>query len=299
MQTKFMSKADLLQVGKIAALTTVTWLTSPRLWRKAAATTACFGTYCADLSIYQRVWGPTFDENAASVLNYKRRVCRHEACLQVLGLKGIWRSWCPDIRLHGDAELRKALNKGRGAILWVTDSTYSTLIFKMALNSAGYRACQLSRPGHGFSNSPFGIRFLNPLWTTVEDRFIDERVIIQSDNAASALAILRARLAANRIVIITVHSMAHRIVEAPFFQHSIRLPTGPMRLSQETGAPLLPAFVFAGGDGHFDVTIENALPVSDQEGAFDSTATAYAKLLEPYVHKYPEQWTGWEFMLAA
>jgi lauroyl/myristoyl acyltransferase len=292
-----MNKTDLLQVGKIAALTIVAWSTSPRLWRKAAATTAYFGTYCADLSVYQRILGPTFDENAASLLNYKRRICRHEARLQILGLKGIWRSWCPDIRLHGDAELRKALNNGRGAILWVTESAYSTLIFKMALNSTGYRASQLSRPGHGFSNSPFGIRFLNPLWTNVADRFIDERVAIQGDNTASALAILRARLAANRVVIITVYSMAHKFVEVPFFQHSIRLPTGPIWLSRETGAPLLPAFVFAGDNGHFDVTIESALPAWDKQGAFDSTATAYAMLLESYVRKYPEQWTGWEFML--
>jgi len=217
--------------------------------------------------------------------------------LQILGLKGTWRSWCPDIRLHGDAKLRKALNNGRGAILWVTESAYSTLIFKMALNSAGYRACQLSRPGHGFSNSPFGIRFLNPLWTSVEDRFIDERVTIQDDNAASALAILRARLAANRVVIITVHSMAHKIVEAPFFQHSIRLPTGPMRLMRETGAALLPAFVFAVDNRHFDVTIESALPSGDEQGTFDMTALAYAKRLEPYVSTYSEQWTGWDFML--
>src|SRR5205809_411097 len=115
----------------------------------------------------------------------------------------------------------------------------------------------------------------------------------------SALAILRARLAANRVVIITVYSMAHKFVEVPFFQHSIRLPTGPMRLSQETGTPLLPAFVFAGDNGHFDVTIGSALPAWDKHAAFDSTATAYAMLLESYVRKYLEQWTGWEFMFPA
>jgi lauroyl/myristoyl acyltransferase len=167
----------------------------------------------------------------------------------------------------------------------------------MALSSTGYRASQLTRPGHGFSDSPFGIRYLNPLWTNVEDRFIDERVTIQGDNAASALAILRARLAANRVVIITVYSMAHKFVEVPFFHHSIRLPTGPMRLMRETGAPLLPACVFANDDGHFDVTIESALPSSDKQGAFDSTARPYAKLLESYVRKYPEQWGGWEYFL--
>jgi lauroyl/myristoyl acyltransferase len=121
-------------------------------------------------------------------------------------------------------------------------------------------------------------------------------VTIQDDNAAPALAILRARLAANRVVIITVGSEAHKFVKVPFFQHSIRLPTGPMRLMRETGAALLPAFVFAVDNCHFDVTIESALPSWDKQEDFDNTATAYAKRLEPYVSAYPEQWTGWSFM---
>ena len=42
--------------------------------------------------------------------------------------------------------------------------------------------------------SPFGVRFLNPVWTEVEDRFIAGRVVIKGEAAADALAILRARM---------------------------------------------------------------------------------------------------------
>jgi lauroyl/myristoyl acyltransferase len=293
-----MNRTDLIQVGKVAALAIVAWSIPPRLWRTASATLSHFGSHGTDPSFYQRVLGPAWDAKACSILDYRRLVCRREGKLQNLGLIGTWRSWCPDIRFHGEAELQKALNNGKGAILWITESAYSSLIFKMALHRAGYRASQLSRPSHGYSASPFGIKFLNPLWTTVEDRFIAERVTIHNDNATSALAILRARLAANRVVIITVNSLAHKFVEAPFFQDFIRVPTGPMRLMQETGAALLPAFAFAANSTHFDVTIERALPSADSEGTFNTAATVYSKRLESYVRAYPEQWTGWDFMLA-
>ncbi len=296
-----MNKSDLSQVGKIAALTVMAWSTPPRLWRTIAATLPNFGfTYPGpDLSVYQRILGPAFDANARSNLNNKRRICSREALLQMLGLNGPWRSWRPEIRLHGEAQLRKALDDGKGAILYHTDTTYSSLIWKIALHRAGYRVAMLTRPNHG--STMFGassdIRFLNLLWTRVEDRFLAERVVIQNDNSAHALATLRARLAANGVVLVTVGAAAHRFVEVPFFQHSLRMPTGPIRLMEDTGAALLPMFVFAPDHGSFDVTIESALPRCVQQGAFDRTATAYAKRLEPYVRKYPEQWTGWGFLL--
>ena len=293
-----MTKDDVLRVGKVAAFALIAWATPPRWWRKVAVAMPGTGTANAGPGphLMQQVLGPAFSADALSVLDNRRRACSREATLQILGLNGPWRSWRPKIRLHGEAHLRNALDGGKGAILWVTDSAYSTLIFKMALDRAGYRAHQLSRKQHGFSTSPFGIRFLNPLWCRVENRFIEERVLIPDNDAAPAMAILRARLASNRCVIITVGAQAHRFAEVPFANHRIRVPAGPIRFAQSTGAMLLPAFAFQAENGAFDVTIENALP-ADKAGTFDSVAAAYAKRLEPYVRKYPEQWTGWDYLL--
>lgn len=294
-----MTKDDLLQVSKLAAFALIACATPPRWWQKVAAAMPNVGpaTTGPGLGVLRLVLGPAFDADALSILDDRRRACSREAKLQILGLNGPWRSWRPNIRVHGEAHLRKALDEGKGAILWVTDSVYSTLVFKMALDRAGYRASQLTRPNHGFSNSPFGIRFLNPFWRRVEDRFIEERVLIPGEDAAPAMAILRARLAANRCVIITVGAAAHRFTEVPFFRHHIRVPTGPIRLAQSTRAVLLPAFAFATEKGGFDVTIESALPPANKSSTFGSVAAAYAKRLEPYVKKYPEQWTGWDYLL--
>ena len=160
----------------------------------------------------------------------------------------------------------------------------------MALYNGGYQAIQLSRPGHGFSISNFGIRFLNPFWIRVEDRFIGERVLIIGKTAAQAIAVLRTRLAANETVLITVVPLAHKLVQVPFFRAHLTIPTGPIRLARAAGAALLPVFATAEDNGAFEVSIEE--PLSGQAGD-DDIAAAYVKRLEPFVRSHPDQWRGW------
>jgi lauroyl/myristoyl acyltransferase len=216
--------------------------------------------------------------------------------LQILGLNRPWRSWRPDIRLNGEAHLQKALESGHGTILWVLETAFSTLIVKMALHNLGYQACQLSRPGHGFSTSSFGIRFLNPIWTRVENRFIAERILIVGENAAEALTALRARLAENRIVIITVAPLAYKFAEVPFFHAQLQLPAGPVRLALTTGAALLPVFAFTTDNGGFEVSIEEPLYPGDRTASVENIAAAFAKRLEPFILEHPDQWTGWDWL---
>ena len=289
-----MTKGDLFQAGRITALAAIAWSTPPPLWRRIAAAIPNFRSTDPALCRYQRTLGLSDDANAVALLDRRRRANALEAKLQILGLIGPWRFWRPDVRLRGESHLQKALANGRGAILWVAESYHGGLMLKIALHRAGYRLCQLSRPTHGFSISPFGIRYLNPLWRRVEDRFIYERVVIRDDDAAPAIEALRAHLSANRVAIITLGPEARRFVEVPFLRQRIRVPTGPIRLAQDTGAALLPAFVCADGDGTFEASVEPALASSDSRGTFDVVAAAYAERIEPFVRTYPEQWTGWE-----
>jgi lauroyl/myristoyl acyltransferase len=289
-----MTKGDLFQAGRITALAAIAWSTPPRLWRRIAAAIPNFRSTDPALRRYQRTLGLPDDANAVALLDRRRRAHALEAKLQILGLIGPWRSWRPDVRLRGESHLQMALANGRGAILWVAESYHGMLMLKIALHRAGYRLCQLSRPTHGFSISPFGIRYLNPLWRRVEDRFINERVLIPDDDAAPAMEALRARLTANGVVFITLGPEARRFVEVPFLHHRIRVPTGPIRLAQDTGAALLPAFTFADDDGSFEASVEPAIASPHGRGTFDVVAAAYAERITPFVRAYPEQWTGWE-----
>jgi lauroyl/myristoyl acyltransferase len=218
-----------------------------------------------------------------------------EMALQILALQRPGRFWRPRIEVSGFENLAAALRRGSGAILWISDFVYRPLIVPLAVRQAGFRSpVHLSRPEHGFSVSPFGVRFLNPLWVAVENMFLSERVVIEKDDASAALKTLRERLAANQIVSITVAETGRRTLDAKFLHGTLRVASGPVHLARTTGAPLLPIFAVRNAAGAYNVSIGPALPVDDRADPPYSTAIrAYAAQLEPFVRKYPDQWNGW------
>jgi lauroyl/myristoyl acyltransferase len=152
----------------------------------------------------------------------------------------------------------------------------------------------LTRPQHGFSGSPYGVRFLNPIWTKVEDRFIFERITIDKESSNAALELLRTRIAANRVVSITVGSWARRVLDLPFFKGTIRLATAPAHLSCAFGAPLLPVFTVRSERGEYHVSISAAVDKQTSEpGDYAPMIRSYIKTLVEYVFRYPDQWNGW------
>jgi lauroyl/myristoyl acyltransferase len=292
-----MTVRDCVQTCKILLLTIAAWCASPRYWRKAALLTAKIDKRNCRPPVYDFILGQTLSEAEIADIVEKRHAYTRELKFQILGLAGPWRSWRPDTLLSGQPILQHALRRGRGVILWVVETTFSTLIVKMALHKAGYYACQLSRPGHGFSTeTSFGLRYLNPIWTGVEDRFIAERIVIEGESATDALRRLRERLAKNAIVMITLAPLAHKFADVPFFKTHVQLPTGPVRLAQTTGASLLPVFAFAKPDGGFEIAIKEPVhPINGPDSTNDITA-AYAKCIEALILEHPDQWAGWDWL---
>ncbi len=290
-------KRDVLQVGKIAALAAIAWCVPPRFWRTVASATSWIGQRDQCWPVYDTILGLKYSKAEIARISRRRHSHSRELKLQILGLNGPWRGWQPEVRLSGQVNLHKALETGRGAILWVLETTFSTLMVKMALYKSGYHACQLSRPGHGFStDTPFGIRVLNPIWTRVENRFIAERVLIAGETATEALTVLRTRLVANGIVIITLAPLAHKFTEVPFFHAQLQLPTGPIRLALTTGAALLPVFAFTTKNNEFEVAIAEAIYPTPRPSTVEDIAAAYARRLEPFVLEHPDQWNGWDWL---
>lgn len=217
-----------------------------------------------------------------------------EMTLQILALRRPGRGWRPLIHLQGVDTLAAALRGGKGAILWISDFVYRPLIVPFALRQAGFAVAHLSRPEHGFSVSPFGVRFLNPLWTAVENRFLSERVVIEGNDARAALATLRERLAGNQLVSITVAETGRRTLAATFLGGRLRLATGPVHLARTSGAPLLPIVAVRKEDGAYTVSIEPPLDVRDSDHPpYSAAIRAYAAMLEGFVRRYPDQWDGW------
>jgi len=202
--------------------------------------------------------------------------------------------WRPRMRVEGAAHIDAALAGGKGAILWISEFQYHSLVAKMAIDRAGYRVSHLSRPTHGFSMSPWGRRRLNPLRTDVEDRFLRERVRLDEGQTVTAMRTLRRRLGENGIVSITVGREAVQTVEVPFFGGAMKVATGPISLAAASGAPLLPVQTLRERGGAFRVVVEPPLPLSGTGRHNDPapTAAAYAQSLERWAAAHPGQWIG-------
>ena len=288
-------REDVLDTVKLAATALLSWL-----WPVEEFLSVARKKYhvrgewarCIDL-IVARLLSEHISMQHAYEIDLVWRARHLEERMQILALHRPGCSWQPRIQMHGLEHLKSALERKSGALIWVSDFVYSSLITKMAFHQAGYEVSHLTRPQHGFSDSPYGVRVLNPLWTKIEDRYIVERISIDKEGTDTALELVRRRLSANRIVSITVGNWARRTLDLAFFKGVIRLATGPAHLSWVCHAPLLPVFTVRSDSGEYHVSIDAAIEQTTSKGDYAQTMQSYVKILEEYVLRYPDQWNGW------
>ncbi|MDD9877982.1 MAG: lysophospholipid acyltransferase family protein [Magnetovibrio sp.] len=206
------------------------------------------------------------------------------------------RSWEGRVKVEGRRHLDAALARGRGAILWRAHFVHYALPYYKALADLGYDFAQFSHVRHGFSNSRFGIRFLNPLRVGAEDLFVPAR--IERSNAAptAALRQLYRRLDGNGIVSMSSRGDAGNFVEAPFMDGRHGVAPGAPHLAYVKGAALLPVFPIREAGGAHRIVIEPPIPVDadrPRRAAIEAAATDFAGRLETQVRAHPSQWLGW------
>jgi lauroyl/myristoyl acyltransferase len=292
---------DVVDILRILILTVVAWTVPERHWASFARAAASLHARILARRLRVRrqhceqLFGDRLGPAALDRLIKDNLAHGYTARLQ--GLREYWpAAWRPAIEVVGANHIENALARGHGVVLWVTPFAYSHLMTKRGLHAAGVQVTHLSRPGHGFSRSPFAKRFLNPIWTHIEDRHLMERVRISAPNdTRSALAILRERLRMNRVVSITVGSFARKTVEAAFFSGTLRLATGPLHLARTMDAVLLPVFSVRLDTGQIVVNVEGPL-LGQREGQddepYESVIRRYVKRLESYVLRFPSQSYG-------
>ncbi|HET7737855.1 MAG TPA: hypothetical protein VFK32_04705 [Tepidiformaceae bacterium] len=217
---------------------------------------------------------------------------------RVLVLRGVLFPWRRRrLRVLGLTHLNQALDAGHGAILWVQPCVSSSICVKQAIEEAGHPLAHLTRPSHGFSGSPFGIRLVNPLLRRAETRFLAERIVIDEGHTVGAIRRIRTVLKENRVVSITVTNTATHLDEFPFLDGTLILPSGPVELAALSGAALLPVFT-AGTHPIATVEIGAPLPISgaDQKSVRESQEAMVA-WLEGQIAEHPLDWIGWRASL--
>lgn len=225
---------------------------------------------------------------------------RERSVASALFLRSLLRGPAYEVELDGSDVIDAALARGNGVILWVSDFLYARDVAKIALSRAGYRASHLSQPEHGFSDSAFGIRVLNPIRTRFESRYLHERIVYQRSQPGEAVQRLLQRLSENGVVSITATAAEGRnLYEAEFLNGRLRLAPGAPRFGFRTGAPVLPVFVIPDPDApRFRAVVERPLKM-DKAGEAVAMATAvqdYVGRLSNYVRQWPHLWAGWDMV---
>lgn len=296
----YLAREDVSFCLELPVLFAVSWLLPEKWWPavcyRLERIKAALGTFSLEpvVATLAKVLPALAADGGARTLALRNAARRSEHHLQILKTyrPGGWR---PDIRLEGEENLRRALESGKGAVLWIAHFSFNALAAKKALHAAGYKVWHLSRPEHGFSKSSFGVRFLNPIRVGAEMRSLAGRIVIDRSKPAKAILAARRVLRDNNVVSVTAGAWeGGRVAAGRLLGATIELAIGAPGLSRLTGAPLLPVFsVYDGSLKAIRVVIGEPLTVSGDQRV-DSIVQAYLDETVPYVRTYPDQWRGWK-----
>jgi hypothetical protein len=206
------------------------------------------------------------------------------------------RGWRPQLRLLGEDHVRRALDAGRGAILWVASQAGATLAVKKAFHRAGYGLHHLSIPAHGLSTTRFGTVVLRPIRIHPEVRVLRERIEMARGDELRALRLLERILRENGLVSISCVPRGRRQVRLGIAGGQVPVPSGAPSLALRSGAALLPVFLVRRGAGQLDVLVEAPLeppPSCPQRAAVEALLGQYVERLRLHVRRDPAAWRPW------
>ena len=184
-------------------------------------------------------------------------------------------AWCA---LEGRDELERALAGGKGIVL-VSVHTGSWELGARCLRALGYDLHVVA-----------GVQMNRVLTGAVREA--KERRGIEVISPDDSYRRLLKALAANGIVILLVDGNIYTGgVELPFFGRMTRLPDGPARLSQSSGAPVLGGFCRRMGSKKHTVHVEHIMNAGEIESL--SERDALAKIygtVERFIGRNADQW---------
>lgn len=203
--------------------------------------------------------------------------------------------WNPKTVLIGEEHIRAALAKGKGVVFWYVPFARGMIPFYKTTRGAGLSHNVLMHGTHGFSDTRFGVRFLNPIRVAIEKRHAGEIFFIGENGAGPPVRKLIQRLNENKCIHIAAIQTGKKVSERPFMGGRLCLAKGGPSIALSTGATLLPAFVLPVGPSSFELHVEPPLTsdANDDEQKQEDMVSAYVPILERYVRKYPHLWLGW------
>ena len=293
--------SDLLTAAGLAALLLPSWLLPEHTWAPLWRAIARIPVLTSRRAIkqtantIQAALGEP-DRQRAETIARDLKASIYELRLQDLRA---WRpdGWEPKITLEGEHYLLSALASGKGAVLWVAPFVFNSGPTKIEFHRKGYRVSHLSSPKHGFSETEFGVRYLNRVRCIPEDRYLVQRIVFDRSAPSTAMRrMMRALKAGEIISIVAASTEGSEMVQAPILGGRLRVAVGAPRLAGLTGAPLLPVFTVRDPGVGFRVVIEAPIAIEAERSSDDRCVVAaieFFRRSEPWVRRFPEQWRAW------
>jgi len=280
----------------------IAWIVPPSAWRHVAAALGAMNVLVHRITIsrrlgpLQRVLQDSPDLPTALQIEAGISAGKYEERFQYLRAHRPG-GWEPQIRIHGAEHVEAQRQARRGIVFWGSSFAFHDLISKIAMHRLGLDIFHYTRPVHGLSHTRFGIRFLNPVRTSVELRYLEARVSAEV-NISEATNVLKDAMEKGAAVSMKVGIRGRRKASVQFLGGRLELATGAVALTQRWGAALLPTFTLRRPDGSFDFIIGAPLESDepDPERRVLDIAQRYVDQLLPLVKSEPLQWRGWRFV---
>jgi len=205
------------------------------------------------------------------------------------------RHLCAAVEVVNRRRIHKALEDGRGAILWGCPFG-QPLLARAVLHDLGLPLIQLHEVGR--VEPPDWLRRL-PMrccYRAAEESLVTAIVDVERQSLAY-LKEVRERLSQNRLVLINAMGRnGQAFVDCDFLGARRPFATGGVSLARAAGAPILPVFCFEDETRRVRLVIETPIVIDrsdDRQAAAARALQNYAGLLEGYILRYPAQWPRW------
>ena len=308
---------DLGEVLVLVCFTPLAWIVPAKLW-KAFSFPAALLFYCLRINNtkekidnIRKIRGGFFESPQPGTMEIIRASNVIEQKIQYLREYRPG-GWNPTISVSGIESVESALETGRGAILWIAPFFFNNLVVKKGLYQAGFPVSHLSAYNHGPSLSRFGIRFVNKIYIGSENKYLEERLVIQPardliyKNAGTNLNYIRQldkKLKGNGLVSISCQpdpALEHQGVVKKVLNGNLLLATGAPALALANGSALIPVFTIHKAPDNFEIILESPIKMPEEGSRQDKVhhfLDGFVELTQAYAVKYPMLFKPWHELI--